>query len=207
MSPGHQLIIDCGLTGDNSCQLRDGLAKNINIQVQQAFSQYHYYLLIVNHQKNNCQLSVQAQTNQDIFLNDYSAILIKIFYQNQQLFAANVTEFLSRKIELLNLPAQSSKLYKLEFYIDAVAKDFQLNFDLNFLLNCLNQPDIQEQNSQVLGVQTPFREITATQTQVAEEKSVREQRFLIFSALIVFLLLLFLILIFSRRICKKKKKY
>ena len=43
MSPGHQLIIDCGLTGDNSCQLRDGLAKNINIQVQQAFSQYHYY--------------------------------------------------------------------------------------------------------------------------------------------------------------------
>ncbi len=205
MSARHQLIIDCGLTADNSCQLRDGLAKNINIQVQQAFSQYHYYLLVVNHLTNNCQLSVQAQTNQQSHLDDYSAVLMKIFYQNQQLFAANFTEFLSGKVELLNLPAQSSKLYRLEFYVNELAQDFQLNFDLNFLVNCQDQEVKQEQTSEVLGAQTPFRDITPMSTKVDPAESVRDQRNFLLSVLVIFLLLLFLILVFYRRIFKKKK--
>lgn len=207
MSQAHQLIIDCGWQGDNSCQLRDNAAKSINIRAQQAFSQYHYYLLFYNHLKNNCQLSVQAQKSQESDLQDYSNIFIKIFYQNQLLFDANFAEFLSRKVELLNLLSQSSKLYRVEFYIKELKKDFQLNFDLNFLLNCRDQAVIQEPENEVLGAKTQFREITSVQSNVDPAESVRDQRFFLFSVLLVFLLLLFLIFVFYRRTVKKKKKH
>lgn len=207
MSQKHQLIIDCGLKGNNSCQLRDGLAKNINIQAQQAFSQYHYYLLFYNHLKNNCQLTVQAQTTQANDLQDYSDVFIKIYYQKQLLFDASLAEFLMTKVELLNLLSQSSKLYRVEFYIKELEKDFRFNFDLNFSLNCHDQTVIQEQENVVLGAKTQFREIKPIQSNVAQERLIRNQRFFLFSALIIFLLLLILIFIFYRRIVTKKNNY
>jgi len=207
MSQRNQLIIDCGLNEDNLCQLRNDSAKHINIQVQQAFSQYHYYLLFYNHLKKNCQLSVQVQNSKESHARDYSNLFIKIFYQNQQLFNASFVNLLSKKVDLLNLLSQSSRLYRLEFYIMELETDFSLDFDLNFLLNCQNQSEVKEKKSEVLGSKKHFREKRPIQTGVNQEKSINNQRFFLFSALLIFLLLLILIFIFYRLLFKKKKNY
>jgi hypothetical protein len=148
---------------------------------------------------------VQAQMNSERVLQDYSNVSIKIFYQKQILFNANFADLLAKKVELLNLPAQSSKLYRLEFHANELEKDFQVNFDLIFLLNSENQLVDQEQKSEVLGTKTQLKEIQATQISVEDEKLFTRQNYFLFAILLFFLLLLFLLFLIYRWLVNKRK--
>jgi len=159
----HQIVIDCGIAGDFHCQLRESTAPSINIQAQQSFTQYNYYLLLNNYLTESCQLFLQAQNSGKDKLLVGDNIFLKIFYQDQQLFDGTFADFLAERIDLLNIGGQSSKLYKLELNLGKLQEDFSLNFDLNFTLACHEQSDNQQVDKQVLGSITEHKELIPDQ--------------------------------------------
>jgi hypothetical protein len=207
MSERHQIIIDCGLAGDSTCQLNEAASQRIDLKVQQFPAQYNYYLLFNNHFNQDCQLCLQAQANKKINTNSLSDSLVRIYFQEQILFEGNFVDFLAKKIDLLNLNAWGSRLYRFEFYLTKNQEDFQINFDLDFHLSCSEEELKQLEKKAVLGSQTEFREILPDQIIEKDNAVIRQQRAFLIFALLFFILLLVLIFLLFRKKFKKVKKY
>ena len=206
MLVGHQLSLDCGLNGDFNCQLQEQSLSSINIQAQQIPAQYNYYLLINNQLQESCQLSLKAQIEQEIEQIPWSSTLVKIFYQDQELFDGTLNEFFGKKISLLNLTPYGFRLYRLEFHLTELSDEFQLNFSLNFLIYCQQLTGDRSLASEILGAQTEQREPQLFEPMIKNENVFLKQRLFLIVALFVFLLFLLLIfLIYRSKITKLKK--
>jgi hypothetical protein len=208
MIESHQLIIDCGLNNSSICQLNKDSLEGIKLSAYTAPAQYNYYLLFNNHFKQNCQINSQAQLKEQKKSNPLSAINLKIFYQNLQLFNDNLSSFFSKEIDFLSLEAQSSKLYRLEFYLAELNEDFEVNFDLNFYLDCQKkQPEEEKNEPNVLALQDSVFQETLIEPKIEVKENLSQEKTLLITILIAFFLFFLIIVLFWRLKIKNSKKY
>jgi hypothetical protein len=193
----HQLVIDCGLSDDFNCQLNQDSLEQIKVRTHSTPAQYNYYLLINNHLQESCRVVLQPQVINQKYVALWSKIYLKIFYQKLQLFNDNLSNFFSKKIDALTLEAKSSKLYRLEFHLAEFSEEFEIIFDLNFLLNCQEKSLKNQKNKpEVLATQSQnFQESTIEPLIGVQDNLFQEKSQLLF-ILITFLLILLIICLF-----------
>jgi hypothetical protein len=204
---GHQIVLDCGLNKDFTCQLnKDSLGK-ISINTQLVPAQYNYYLFISNHLGQTCQVTLDAETvgQKDTAL--WSQIDLKIYYQNFQLFSGDLLNFFSQKLDFLTLEAMSSKLYRLEFYLAGFDEDYQINFDLNFILNCQEKDsELLENKPEVLAMQSEDSQETLANPSIETKDNFHQQTTQLLFFLLSFLLIALIICLFWILKIKRSKK-
>jgi len=110
-------------------------------------------LIISNHSKNNCQLNLSSKNlNQNG--NDFLSQINLLVTSGENLFSQNdLTNFLSKKIDLGFIDAKSTKEYLFDFDFLNLAlenKKISFNFDLLFDFNC---QQIEEKQAAVEKIQ------------------------------------------------------
>lgn len=193
MSNNRQLIIDCGSSGNESCELNKQSLDSINIHNQFSFAQYKYYLLFNNYLNKNCQLSLKAQTENNNVLTSRPNVQLKIFYHDQELFNKDLTSFFSEKVYLLTLPKQGTKLLLFEYFFKEFVDEFSIDYVLNFYLDCQQQSFAKQLNSTtVLGSETKQEEFRSVVPKTVINTTYTPVLFLVFS-LLIFLFFLLLV--------------